>query len=120
MPPAKRRLHLDADTSIKALFRTLRERGHDVSRTPNQWMSQDADDQEQLLGATAQGRSSFTFNVRDFIPLASLYPRHGGILLAHQRQFTLSGLVEALDRALNETQAEDWAGQVRWLSDWRS
>jgi hypothetical protein len=24
-----------------------------------------------------------------------------------------------LDHALTETEAEDWVGQVRWLSDWK-
>jgi len=28
-------------------------------------------------------------------------------------------LIEALDRALSETDVEDWVGQVRWLNDWR-
>ena len=26
----------------------------------------------------------------------------------------------ALDRLLTETEARDWPGQVRWLSDWRA
>ena len=52
----KPRLHLDADASIKALYRALMERGHDVTRTPTDWMPLDASDESQLLGATAQGR----------------------------------------------------------------
>ena len=58
------RLHLDADASRKALWKTLIDRGHDVTRTPNAWMPFDADDERQLLGATAQGRLIFTFNIR--------------------------------------------------------
>ena len=34
----KPRLHLDADASVKALVNALREHGHDVTRTPNDWM----------------------------------------------------------------------------------
>jgi hypothetical protein len=113
------RLHLDADTSIRALHRALLARGHDVSRTPTDWMSFDATDEMQLLGATAQGRCIFTFNVRDFVDLAQRYPQHGGIVLAAQRSFTLSELISALGRLLSETDAADWPGQVRWLSDWR-
>jgi hypothetical protein len=41
-------------------------------------MGLDATDIQQLLGATAQGRCIFTFNVRDFIALALNYPHHGG------------------------------------------
>jgi len=113
------RLHLDADASIKALQATLVARGHDVTRTPNEWLVRDASDETQLLQATAQGRCVFTFNVRDFVVLARRYPRHGGIILAAQASWTLSDLIAALDRLLSETEAEDWIGQVRWLNDWR-
>jgi hypothetical protein len=82
-------------------------------------MPLDANDEDQLLGATAQGRVIFTFNVRDFVVLAKKHPHHGGIILAHQRSFSLSALIEALDRALTETETGDWSGQVRWLSDWK-
>ena len=71
------RLHLDADTSSKALQAALITRGHDVTRTPNEWMARDANDETQLLQATAHGRVIFTFNVRDFVALARRYPRHG-------------------------------------------
>jgi hypothetical protein len=113
------RLHLDADTSIRALFSALVERGHDVTRTPNDWIAPDASDEVQLLTATAQGRCIFTLNVRDFAVLAHSYSRHGGIILAAQASWTLTELIVALDRLLSETEAEEWAGQVRWLNDWR-
>jgi hypothetical protein len=98
----------------------LTARGHDVTRTPNDWMSLDASDEEQLLRATAQGRCLFTFNLRDFTVLARRYPDHRGILLAVQRHWTVSSLIAALDRVLSETDADDWPGQVRWLNEWRT
>ncbi len=64
---SKLRLHLDADTSIKALHTTLVSRSYDVTRTPNNWMPLDASDEAQLSEATTQGRCIFTFNIRDFI-----------------------------------------------------
>ena len=115
----KPRLHLDADTYIKALQKALRERGHDVTRTPIEWMPLDADDRTQLLGATAQGRILFTFNIPDFLALAKTYPEHHGLLLVTQNRWRLRELIEALDRALRETEAGEWAGQVRWLNDWK-
>ena len=117
MPPP--RLHLDADTSMKALCTALATRGHDVTRTPNAWMARDASDTAQLLSATAQGRVLFTFNTHDFPVLAQRYPHHGGLVLAAQQSWTLSSLIAALDRLLSETQAGDWPGQVRWLNQWR-
>jgi hypothetical protein len=113
------RLHLDADTSRKALHRALIERGHDVTRTPNEWVAREASDEHQLLGATAHGRAIFTFNVRDFVALAKAYPRHGGIVLAAQASWTLSDLIAALDRLLSEVEGDALVGQVRWLNEWR-
>ncbi len=60
-----------------------------------------------------------TFNIRDFGVLAKRYPWHGGIILAAQASWTVSGLAKVLDRLLSETQARDWVGQVRWLNDWQ-
>jgi hypothetical protein len=67
---ARPRLHLDADTSKKSLHKALLERGHDVTRTPNEWMPLDAADETQLLGATMRQRCLFTYNIRDFIALS--------------------------------------------------
>lgn len=113
---AKPKLHLDADASKVSLYRALLAHGHDISRTPNEWMALDADDETQLLGATAQGRSIFTFNIRDFLPLAQRHPRHAGILLSPQQR--MPRLLRALDRFFREAKAEQLVGQVRWLSDW--
>lgn len=115
----KLHLHLDADTSSKALYNALMERGHDVTRTPTEWMPLDASAEGQLLGATAQGRAIFTFNIRDFIVLGERHPRHAGIILAYQKSMSLNKLINALDHVLRETDAEEWVGQTRWLNDWR-
>ena len=87
MPPP--RLHLDADTSMKALCTALVTRGHDVTRTPNAWMVRDASDTEQLLGATAQGWVLFTFNTYDFPVLVQQYLQHGGLVLAAQQSWSV-------------------------------
>lgn len=113
------KLHLDADASMRSLARALSERGHDVTRTPTDWMPLDASDEMQLLGATAQGRCIFTFNIRDFVPLARKYPQHQGIILARQRDWQLSELIKVLDRMLSEVDADSLRGTVRWLNDWR-
>ena len=116
MPDLK--LHLDADTSIRALHTALTERGHDITSTPNDWMPENASDEAQLLGATKQNRCIFTFNIKDFTALAAQIPEHSGILLAAQRSWSLSELIRALDRMLSETQSKDWQNQVRWLNQW--
>ncbi len=115
----KLHLHLDADTSSKALHSALLARGHDVTRTPTEWMPLDASDEQQLLGATAQGRAIFTYNIRDFIVLGKRYLHHGRIILAFQKSMKLNETIEALDRVLRETDANEWIGQTRWLNDWK-
>ena len=82
-------------------------------------MAADASDEAQLLGATAQGRCILSFNARDFLALAERHSRHAGIVLAAQTSWTLSDLVDALDRMLSETTPDQWVGQVRWLNRWR-
>lgn len=117
---AKPRLHLDADASYRSLQRVLSERGHDVTRTPCEWMPLDADDEQQLLQATARGRCILTFNIGDFIRLAQTHPQHGGIVLAQQKDWNLASLISTLDYMLTGTDAEEWPGRVRWLNEWRS
>ncbi|MGD1858169.1 MAG: DUF5615 family PIN-like protein [Leptolyngbyaceae cyanobacterium] len=118
MPNLK--LHLDADTSIKALHTALTERDHSVTRTPNAWMPEDASDEAQLLGATEQHRCIFTFNIKDFTALAAKVSQHNGILLAAQRSWSLSELIRTLDHVLSETQSEYWQNRVLWLNHWRN
>lgn len=117
---AKPRLHLDADVSYRALQRVLLERGHDVTRTPCEWMPLDASDEQQLLQATARGRCILTFNIGDFMRLAQTHPAHGGIVLARQQSWNLATLITALDSLMTQTDAEDWPGCVRWLNEWRN
>ncbi len=111
-------LHLDADTSSKTLHQVLIDRGFDVTRTPNEWMPRDADDEMQLLGATAHGRLIFTYNIKDFIELAQKYASHAGVVLAAQRSWRLPALIAALEKLLAETTSEEWVGQIRWLNQW--
>jgi hypothetical protein len=117
---AKPRLHLDADVSYRALQRVLQERGHDVTRTPCEWMPLEAGDEQQLLQATARARCILTFNISDFMRLAQIHPTHGGIVLAHQPDWRLASLIAAADTMLTETTAEEWPGRVRWLNEWRA
>ena len=116
---AKPRLHLDADVSYRVLQRVLLERGHDVTRTPCEWMPLDAGDEQQLLQATARGRCILTFNVGDFMHLARTHPTHGGIVLAQQKDWSLAALIAAVDGLLTRTVAEEWPGRVRWFNEWR-
>lgn len=113
------RLHLDADTSRKSVHRALLERGHDVTRTPSDWIAFDADDERQLLAAISQNRCLFTFNIADFTVLARAHPHHRGILFAAQKSWSVAELIHALDRFLSEEDASDVEGRIHWLNRWR-
>lgn len=106
------------DTSRKDLFKALVEKGFDVTRTPNKDMPDDASDEIQLLWATSNQRILFTFNIKDFINLSKKYPQHAGILLANQSATNVSQLIQVLSKVMNETNKEEWIGQVRWIQDW--
>jgi hypothetical protein len=112
------KLHLDMDASRRDLFKALTEKGYDITRTPNQDVQEDASDEYQLLWATSHQRILFTHNIKDFINLARQHPYHSGIILANQNLIHVSQLIKALSRILEETTAEDWMGQIRWINDW--
>ncbi|MEI7989595.1 MAG: DUF5615 family PIN-like protein [Chloroflexota bacterium] len=114
----KPKLHLDMDASRRDLYQALLSKGHDVTRTPNPDVSQDASDEYHLLWATSHQRIVFSFNIRDFIQMAKKHPYHSGILLANQRKVQISRLISTLDRILTETSAEEWVGQVHWINEW--
>lgn len=117
--PTKPLLDLDADISKKKLQQALLTLGHDVTRTPNEWIEENASDARQLRAATERGRIILTHNISDFHDLAHSYPDHAGIVFVTQKGWSLSQLIRATDRMLKETTAEEWNGQVRWLNQWR-
>ena len=116
----KVRLHLDADTSRKSVYKALLEQGHDVTRTPADWIAFDADDERQLLASITQNRCLFTFNIADFTRLSGIHSHHRGILFAAQKSWTVADLIRALDRFLSEMDSSEVEGQVLWLNRWRS
>ena len=118
---ARPQLHLDADTSIKSLHQTLLARGHDVTRLPSSWMPLDAGDEDATPGRHRTGTLYLHVQRAGFSgSWPHPYPRHGGIILADQSSWSLTGLIGALDRLLTETDADAWPGEVRRLNQWRA
>lgn len=113
---SKPKLHLDEDASRIALYEVLTSNGHDVTRTPNEWIKKKASDEEQLQKASERGRSVFSFNAKHFLQIAAKFPKHKGVIVSKQK--SLSIILRALNRFFNESSAEEMEGQVRWLGDW--
>ncbi|HMD88929.1 MAG TPA: DUF5615 family PIN-like protein, partial [Anaerolineaceae bacterium] len=83
MPELK--LHLDMNASRRDLYQALLNKGHGLTRSPNQDIKQDVSDEYQLLWATSHQQIIFTFNINDYVNLAKKHPYHSGILLANQK-----------------------------------
>jgi hypothetical protein len=112
----KPKLHLDEDASWDAIYQSLKSNGHDVTRTPNEWIKKQAKDEEQLKKASEHDRSIFSYNAKDFLQIAKKTPSHKGVLLSKRK--SLSVILKALTRFFRESSAEEMEDQVRWLSDW--
>ena len=78
-------------------------------------------DNQQLAYATAQGRTIFTFNTRDFAILHKAYlleqREHTGIIVSDQIQVGL--LVRRLLKLLDANSARDMENHLEFLSNWR-
>lgn len=113
---SKPKLHLDEDASSDDLYENLISNGHDVTRTPSDWIQKKASDEEQLQKASENDRSIFSFNAKHFVRIAKKTSQHKGILVSKQKAFSI--ILKALNRFFKESSAEEMEDQVRWLSDW--
>jgi len=101
----------------------LRERGFDVLTTEEAG-NDTASDEEQLAFASCEGRSIFSFNIRDFAPLheqwtAAMRP-HAGIVVSRQlgsRQYGV--FLERMLRLLNHFTAEEMVNNFVHLEQFK-
>jgi len=114
------RLYLDEDTISRALIRALRARGVDIL-TAQEAELIGVPDGEQLAYATAERRTIFTFNTRDFAVLHTEYlsqqREHAGIIVSDQLQVGL--IVRRLLKLLDAKSDEDMQNWLEFLSNWR-
>jgi len=114
------RLYLDEDAQRASLIRALRVRQFDVL-TANEAQQTGATDAEQLVFATQQHRSIFTFNRGDFVSLHTERMTnglsHAGIIISNQLEIGV--IVRRLLRLLDKLSAEDMQNGLAFLSNWR-
>ena len=114
------RLYLDEDAISRALIRGLRARGVDVL-TAQDAQQMGVPDSVQLLHATGQGRTLFTFNTRDFARLHAEFlaqgRSHAGIIVSDQLQ--VGHILRRLLSLLDAKSAEDMQNWLEFLSNWR-
>jgi predicted nuclease of predicted toxin-antitoxin system len=113
------RIYLDED--VRPLLATiLRERGYDaVSAVELGRLS--IPDADHFEYAATNNRSLLTFNIRDFVPLATRAIEEGrhfsGLIVTEQIPF--SQLLRRTLRLVGAVQSEEIADRVVWLADYR-
>ena len=117
MTPA--RLYLDEDVR-PLLAVTLRDRGYDaISAIELEHIGMP--DSEHFAFAASEGRALLTFNIRDFVPLASRAMAEGtpfaGLIVSDQLPF--GELLRRVLRLLGQRDADDLRNMITWLSDYR-
>jgi len=79
-------------------------------------------DAEQLVYSTDNGLVIFSHNVGDFYRMhqsvLSSRASHPGVVLAHQRQFSIGELIRRILRLHNEVSAHEMIDRLEFLSDW--
>ena len=116
------RLYLDEDTINRALIAGLRARNVDVL-TAQEASRIGTSDEAQLAFATAEQRTIFTFNARDFVQLHGEWvekgQEHSGIVVSDQLQLQVGVVLRRLLKLLDGRSAEDMRNWLEFLSSWR-
>lgn len=107
----------------RALVGALRARGVDVLTAFEASMIEHSDE-EHLEFATAQGRVLYSFNIKDFYRLHTVYlaqgKSHAGIILARQQRYSIGEQVRRPLKLIATKSAEEMRNQqVEFLSAWR-
>lgn len=106
------RFHLDENVPA-AVASALRNRGIDVSTTPEQGLL-GADDPVHLEFALHDGRVIFTQDA-DFLRLHTAGAPHAGIVYGQQDQCTIGSIVRMLVLLYECSTMEDMRGRVEYL-----
>jgi hypothetical protein len=117
----KIRLYLDEDTMDGDLVHALRIRGVDVLTALDVGMIR-RDDNEHLDYATGEGRSLYSYNVRDYQLLHTQYlmvaKSHAGIIVAQQQKYSVGEQMRRLSRLVASVPAEQMHNQMEFLGRW--
>lgn len=105
----------------RALARALEARGIDVTTALAEGMIEQPDT-AHLDYATQQGRVLYSFNVRHFYNLHTLYlaqgRHHSGIILASQQRYSVGEQMRRLLKLIATKSATTMNDQVEFLNAW--
>lgn len=118
---SKIRLYIDEDAMDEDFLRALRSRNVDVT-TPKDVGMLHRSDEDQLSWAMENGRVIFTFNVRDFNQLHSIWNEkgliHSGMIFASQQRYGIGELMRRVLLIVNVRSSEEMQNQVEFISNW--
>ena len=114
-------LYLDEDTIKKGLVQALRNAAIDVT-TAAEENKLGFSDEEQLVYATNQGRVIYTFNVKDFCLLHSVFllnnSNHAGIILGSQQRYSIGQQLRGILRLIATKSADEMINQLEFLGNY--
>ena len=114
-------LYFDEDAQDSDLIRALDLRGASVIGA---WAAgmRERKDEEHLLWATAQKRTLYSFNVRDYCRLHAEFlvqgRSHAGIIVAKQQHYSVGEQMGRLLKLIATKPAEEMIDKIEFLSDW--
>jgi Domain of unknown function (DUF5615) len=114
-------LYIDEDAMDEDFLRALRSRNVDVV-TPKDVGMMHRSDEDQLAWAMENGRVIFTFNVRDFNQLHSIWIEkgwnHAGIIFAPQQRYGIGELIRGVLMIINSYSSEEIQNRAEFVSNW--
>jgi Domain of unknown function (DUF5615) len=114
-------LYLDEDAQDSDLIQALQLRGVSVVAAWTAGM-RERNDEAHLLWATADHRTLYSFNVRDYYRLHTEFlangKSHAGIVLAKQQRYSVGEQMRRLLKLIETKSAEEMVNQIEFLSDW--
>ena len=113
------KLLLDEDVQVE-LSRALKARDFDAPSVQELGRKGLSDD-DQLMFASNDNRTFFTYNVKDFVELHREFiiegKEHYGIIVSRQRP--IGAALKRLLSLMNTLSAEDMRNRFEFLSDWK-
>ena len=114
-------LYFDEDAQDSDLIRALELRGVGVIGAWAAGMRERSDEQHLLL-ATAQNRTLYSFNVRDYGRLQKEFlaqgRSHAGMILGKQQHYSVGEQMRRLLKLIATKPAEEMTDKIEFLSDW--
>jgi hypothetical protein len=112
------RLYLDEDVQRRTLTQALRNAGLEVITTTEAG-NVAQDDNQQLIWAAEQSYTLYSFNVRDFNRIHTVYMtqgmEHSGIILAERQSYSIGDQLRGLLLLVADKSAEDIKNQLVFL-----